>query len=217
MKAIAIVSGGMDSITMAHLLARRVDRLHIISFDYGQRHVKELEYARQCARDLRAQFERIDLSTLRPLLSGSALTDDIAVPDGHYNAPDMSITIVPNRNAILLAIAFAAAVARNADIVGVGVHSGDHVIYPDCRPLFVQQFAEMERTATDRDIDLFAPFLYNSKAEIVARGVEMGLDYRHTWSCYKGGEFHCGTCGTCIERREAFSLAGASDPTFYLA
>jgi len=214
-KAIAIVSGGLDSVTLAYLLASRGYELHIVSFDYGQRHVKELEYARHCTTALGASFDLVDLSGLLPLLRGSALTDDVRVPDGHYTAPSMAATIVPNRNAIMLSIAYAAAVSSDADIVGIGVHSGDHPIYPDCRPEFINQFEKMEGLATDKNIRLYAPFLDVPKSEIIKVGILLEVDYRYTWSCYKGGEVHCGTCGTCVERREAFILAGVKDPTTY--
>ena len=219
MKAIAIVSGGMDSVTLAYLLASQGHTLHLLSFDYGQRHVKELEYARRCAADLGADHTVIDLSTLTPLLRGSALTDDIDVPEGHYAAPNMRLTVVPNRNAIMLAIAFAAAVADGAAIVATGVHAGDHPIYPDCRPEFIEAFDRMERHATDGyavdGLHLYAPFVNMSKADIVTLGAALLVPYENTWSCYKGDTAHCGVCGTCVERREAFQLAGVTDPTRY--
>jgi 7-cyano-7-deazaguanine synthase len=218
-KAIAIVSGGMDSVTLAYLLASQGHDLHLLSFDYGQRHVKELEYARRCAADLGAEHTVIDLSTLTPLLRGSALTDDIDVPEGHYAAPNMRLTVVPNRNAIMLAIAFAAAVADGAAIVATGVHAGDHPIYPDCRPEFIEAFDRMERHATDGyavdGLHLYAPFVNMSKADIVTLGAALLVPYENTWSCYKGDTAHCGVCGTCVERREAFQLAGVTDPTRY--
>lgn len=221
MKAIAIVSGGMDSVTLAYLLASRGYTLHLLSFNYGQRHVRELEYAARCAADLGAQHTIIDLSSITPLLSGSALTDNIDVPEGHYAAPNMRLTVVPNRNAIMLAIAYAVAVAEGATMVATGVHAGDHPIYPDCRPEFIAAFDAMELHATDGyaadGLHLYAPFVHMSKAEIVALGASLFVPYEHTWSCYKGDEAHCGVCGTCVERREAFVLAGVADPTIYMS
>jgi len=209
----------MDSVTLAYLLASQGHALRLLSFDYGQRHVKELEYARRCAADLGAEHTVIDLSTLTPLLRGSALTDDIDVPEGHYAAPNMRLTVVPNRNAIMLAIAFAAAVADGAAIVATGVHAGDHPIYPDCRPEFIEAFDRMERHATDGyavdGLHLYAPFVNMSKADIVTLGAALLVPYENTWSCYKGDTAHCGVCGTCVERREAFQLAGVTDPTRY--
>ena len=220
-KAIALLSGGLDSVTLAYHLAAQGHTLHLLSFDYGQRHKQELEYAAKCAAALSAQHDIIDLSAITPLLSGSALTDDIAVPEGHYTAPNMRVTVVPNRNAIMLAVAYAAAVAEGADMVATGVHAGDHPIYPDCRPEFITAFDLMERYATDGyaadGLHLYAPFVNMSKAEIVALGASLFVPYEDTWSCYKGGIAHCGVCGTCVERREAFQLAGVTDPTRYMS
>jgi 7-cyano-7-deazaguanine synthase len=218
-KAVAIVSGGLDSVTLAHSLAQEASRLHLISFDYGQKHKRELEYAKRAADRLGAVWTLIDLSAagLGAVLVGSALTDSaIAVPDGHYAAESMKVTIVPNRNAIMLAIACAAAKSDGAAVVGLAVHAGDHFIYPDCRPEFVAAFEAMERLAMDEpDLRIEAPFLTKTKAEIVHLGASLGVPFGQTWSCYKGGELHCGTCGTCVERREAFELAGVEDPTIY--
>jgi 7-cyano-7-deazaguanine synthase len=219
MRAVAIVSGGLDSVTMAHSMARDASQLHLISFDYGQRHRKELEFARRAADRLGARWILVDLAAagLAALLGDSALTDvDVEVPDGHYAEERMRVTIVPNRNAIMLAIACAAVQSLNVDVVGVAVHAGDHFIYPDCRPEFVRSFETMERLAMDRpDLRIEAPFLDRTKSEIVEIGAHLGVPFEETWSCYKGGDLHCGTCGTCVERREAFQLAGVHDPTNY--
>ncbi len=218
-KAIAIVSGGLDSVTLAHYLSSQGHHLHLLAFDYGQRHVRELEYARECAARLNADFHIVDLSSLKPLLKGSALTDDIDVPHGHYAAPNMSITIVPNRNALFLTVAYAAAVAENAEVVATGVHAGDHFVYPDCRPAFIESFDAMQRVAVEGcghpELHLEAPFVQKTKADIVALGATLGVPFEHTWSCYEGREIHCGRCGTCVERKEAFQLAGVPDPTLY--
>ncbi len=220
-KAVAIVSGGIDSVTLAYHLSSQGHGLHLLSFDYGQRHVKELEFAAKCAADLGAAHDVIDLSVLTPFLSGSALTDDIDVPEGHYAAPNMRLTVVPNRNAIMLAIAYAAAVSDGAAIVATGVHAGDHPIYPDCRPDFIEAFDRMEQYATDGysvdGLRLYAPFVNMSKADIVTLGASLFVPYADTWSCYKGGSAHCGVCGTCVERREAFQLSGVIDPTIYMS
>src|SRR6266851_7700276 len=148
-KAIAIVSGGLDSVTLAYLLHAEGYNLHLLSFDYGQRHKKELAFAELCAKRLNAEFDIIDLSNFGKHLKGSALTDDIEVPDGHYAAPSMAITVVPNRNAIMLSLAYGIAVAENAEIVSTGVHGGDHFIYPDCRPGFITTFDAMQRHAVE--------------------------------------------------------------------
>ncbi len=218
-RAVAIVSGGMDSVTLAHLMVSEGYDLSILAFDYGQRHRKELGYAERCAERLRADFQVVDLSGVGRLLSGSALTDDIDVPHGHYAEETMSVTVVPNRNAIMLSIAYGAAVARGAEAVAAAVHAGDHYVYPDCRPAFIEAFDRMERLAVegfgDEKLHLYAPFVHKTKAEIVEIGAELGVPYEETWSCYEGGEVHCGLCGTCHERKEAFELAGVPDPTVY--
>ena len=219
-KAIAIVSGGLDSVTLAYSLASEGWKLHLLAFDYGQRHKKELQFAEQCARNLDCEYSMVDLSSLRNVLHGSALTDDIDVPHGHYAAPSMSITIVPNRNAIMLSVAYGAAVAENAELVATGVHAGDHFIYPDCRAPFIESFDAMQRLAVEGcghpDLRLLAPFVEYSKGDIVKLGAQLKVPFEKTWSCYEGNEIHCGGCGTCVERREAFAQAGVCDPTIYV-
>ncbi len=218
-KAIAVVSGGLDSVTLAYLLHSEGFDLHILSYDYGQRHSKELDFARRCAQRLDAQHDIVNLSSVGALLKGSALTDDIDVPEGHYAAPNMAITVVPNRNAIMLAVAYGAAVSDGAEVVAVGFHGGDHFIYPDCRPEFVETFDAMERRAVagfgHPDLRLYAPFITIGKHDIVTLGAKLNVPFQDTWSCYKGAERHCGKCGTCYERKEAFALAGVADPTEY--
>lgn len=207
----------MDSVTLAHKVAQEHELIGLVSFNYGQRHLKELDFARACADDLGVEHIVIDISGIGRQLSGSALTDDVAVPDGHYAEETMRITVVPNRNAIMLAIAFGIAAARGAEAVATAVHGGDHFIYPDCRPGFTEAFETMQRQALAgvADVRLYTPYVHTDKAAIAAEGVRLGVDYTRSWSCYKGGEIHCGRCGTCVERREAFHLAGAEDPTTY--
>ena len=219
-KAIAIVSGGLDSVTLAYFLADSGFALHLLSFDYGQKHRKELEFAKICAQNLGARHSIVDLRSLTNLIGGSALTsDEIAVPHGHYAAPNMAITVVPNRNAIMLSVAYGVAVNEGAQAVGIGVHGGDHFVYPDCRPDFIGSFALMQKHAVegfgDPDLELLAPFLNGDKTQIVREAARLGVPFEQTWSCYEGGEIHCGKCGTCVERRESFELAGVSDPTIY--
>ncbi|MBO6510067.1 MAG: 7-cyano-7-deazaguanine synthase QueC [Roseibium sp.] len=217
MKALVICSGGMDSVTLAHKIAQEHQLVGLISFDYGQRHKKELDFARACAEELNTEFILMDISNIGHQLTGSALTDDVDVPDGHYAEDTMKITVVPNRNAIMLTIAYGIAASRGADTVATAVHGGDHFIYPDCRPAFTESFETMQRHALEgvADIRLYTPYVNISKAEIAVKGLRLGIDYRKTWSCYKGGERHCGRCGTCVERREAFYLAQGIDPTDY--
>ncbi|MFF2146224.1 7-cyano-7-deazaguanine synthase QueC [Kitasatospora sp. NPDC058190] len=218
--AVVIASGGLDSTTVAYWLAEGGSRLTLLSFDYGQRHRKELDFAVLIADRLGARHEMADLSGLGHLLSGSALTDPaIAVPDGHYTAEGMRSTVVPNRDAIMLSIAVAAAVAAGADAVAFGAHAGDHAVYPDCRTEFFDLFAEVARVGNEgflsEGFQLLAPFIDQTKADIVRVASQVGVPFADTWSCYRGGELHCGTCGTCTERIEAFVLAGVEDPTEY--
>ena len=218
-RAVAIVSGGMDSVTLAYLLASEGFYLHLLSVNYGQRHLKELEYAKLCAERLDAKFDVVDISGIGRLLKGSALTDDVPVPHGHYAAPNMAVTVVPNRNAIMLSIAYGVAVAEGAEVVATGVHAGDHFVYPDCRPGFIRAFGAMQKRAVegfgDDSLRLYAPFVEGTKAEIVATGTRLGVPYADTWSCYEGGGVHCGLCATCGERRASFVEAGVYDPTVY--
>lgn len=150
-------------------------------------------------------------------MSGSALTDNVDVPDGHYAEENMKVTVVPNRNAIMLSIGFGIAAAQQADAVAAAVHGGDHFIYPDCRPGFTKSFEAMQKQALDgyANVSLYTPFVEISKGAIVTEGARLNVPFEETWSCYKGGEKHCGRCGTCVERREAFDLAGVEDPTEY--
>lgn len=218
--AIVILSGGLDSAVLAYQLQSEGRDLHLVSFDYGQRHSKELEYSRRIAARLNARHDVIDIRAVGKLLGGSALTDDsIEVPHGHYAAPTMAVTIVPNRNAIFLTIAYGVAVAQNAQLVATAVHSGDHFVYPDCREAFIQSFDKMQRLAVegcgDENLKLHAPFVDKTKAQIVEIGAQLKVPFEETWSCYEGREVHCGQCGTCVERREAFEVAGIADPTEY--
>ena len=221
-RVVAVVSGGLDSTTMAYSLRAQGYSLIAISFDYGQRHRKELAFAEQMAADLDAPWTLIDLHAagLTNVLTGSALTDDtVTVPDGHYADESMKITVVPNRNAIMLSIACALAVTREAGAVAFGAHTGDHFIYPDCRPEFVRAFEAMVNIAVEglASIEILAPFLSMTKTDIVKLGDELKVPFERTWSCYKGGTLHCGTCGTCVERREAFAQAHVVDPTLYVS
>ncbi|MDN5569073.1 MAG: 7-cyano-7-deazaguanine synthase QueC [Paracoccus sp. (in: a-proteobacteria)] len=217
MKTTLVCSGGLDSVSLAHSLAGQGGLSRIVSFDYGQRHRKELDFAAACARRLDVPFHLVDLSGLGAALSGSALTDDIDVPDGHYAEETMRVTVVPNRNPIMLTVAFGIAAANGDDAVAAAVHGGDHFIYPDCRPAFTDAFGTMQKAALDgyADIALHVPFVHATKADIVAEGARHNTPFAETWSCYKGGDRHCGRCGTCVERREAFHLAGVNDPTDY--
>ncbi|WP_170464666.1 7-cyano-7-deazaguanine synthase QueC [Ruegeria arenilitoris] len=217
MKTTLVCSGGLDSVSLAHVLAAEGNLSRLVSFDYGQRHTKELTFAAACAKRLNVPHHVIDLRSVGASLTGSALTDDLDVPDGHYAEETMKVTVVPNRNAIMLTIAYGVAAAQGDDAVATAVHGGDHFIYPDCRPSFTDAFDRMQRAALDgyADVALYVPFVHRSKADIVREGARVNTPFDQTWSCYKGGEVHCGRCGTCVERREAFDVAGVADPTQY--
>lgn len=215
--AVAVVSGGMDSTVLAHLATALYGRVDLISIDYGQRHRKELDFAAESAADLACRHDVVSLP-VGGLLGGSALTDDdVEVPHGHYAAENMAVTVVPNRNAMLISIAYGIAVARDADAVLVGVHAGDHHVYPDCRPAFIDAMDVALRIGNEGvgSVRLEAPFVHRSKTDIARLGTRLGVDWTRTWSCYEGGAVHCGRCGTCVERREALRDAGVDDPTEY--
>lgn len=220
MKTIAIVSGGMDSVTMAWELAKAGHEIHMVSFDYNQRHAKELGYARKNANALGCPHTIVPVGFLGDMLSGSALTDrSVEVPEGHYADDNMRATVVPNRNSIMLNIATGIAIAQKAHYVATGVHAGDHAVYPDCRPEFIESLTDTLLIANegfiDPEFEVYAPYVRIGKHDICKRGDEIGVPWNETWSCYVGGTDHCGRCGTCVERKEAFRLAEVSDPTIY--
>lgn len=213
-----VFSGGMDSTTLAAEYDRLGYDLLLISFDYGQRHVRELEAARRIASHYEAEHHIVDLTSVGRLLPGSALTDrSVDVPEGHYAEKSMRSTVVPNRNAIMANVAAGIASARGAAVVALGIHAGDHAVYPDCRPAFLEALQASVRTALDGfpTPTVEAPFLYFTKTHIARLGVSLNAPLALSWSCYKGGTAHCGRCGTCVERHEAFVDAGLVDPTTY--
>lgn len=220
---VAVVSGGMDSTTLAYLAAEE-GPVTILSVDYGQRHVKELEFAARTAERLRVPQVVVPMGWLGPMISGTSalVTPDVAVPDGHYAEDTMRATVVPNRNAVMLNVAASVAVAVGAQRIATGVHAGDHAVYPDCRPEFIDALnlslaAGNEGFLPDGWVGVWAPFIDIPKDAIATIGHTLGVPWAETWSCYNGGEVHCGACSTCFERREAFTLAGINDPTVYLA
>ena len=214
-KIVAIVSGGMDSVTMLHDLYLQGHEIQVISFNYGQRHIKELEVAKENAEALGLKHTVVEMGFMSDLLSNSALTGDIDVPEGHYEDENMKLTVVPNRNMIMASIAIGYAVNLEYDTVALGVHSGDHAIYPDCRPKFIEILNEVARIANYQPIEVIAPYINMNKVNIVARGSEIGVDYSKTWTCYKGLDKACGRCGSCQERLEAFILNELVDPLKY--
>lgn len=214
-KVVVIYSGGMDSFTVLHNAIRAGHEVYALSFNYGQRHVKELVCAQAVCQELGIHHKIVDISAINQLIGGSSLTDDIEVPEGHYAADNMKSTVVPNRNMILLSLAVGYAVSLEAQAVYYGAHSGDHFIYPDCRPEFVQKMNDVCQIANYEPVDIVSPYLQQTKIEILKDGLAMGLDYSKTWTCYNGREKACGKCGSCQERLEAFTLNNTTDPLPY--
>lgn len=214
--AVIVYSGGLDSTVLLHLLKREGKADAALLFDYGQKHKKELEFARKNCEKLGVPFDIADLRPITRLFGHNSLTDaSEEVPDGNYDDSNMKSTVVPNRNMIMISIAAARAIALETDEVAYAAHSGDHAIYPDCRDEFADALDGVLALCHYEPVKLLRPFVDMSKADIVALGTDLGVDFSQTWSCYKGGEIHCGTCGTCTERKEAFRLAGVPDPTVY--
>ncbi|NNE93766.1 MAG: 7-cyano-7-deazaguanine synthase QueC [Verrucomicrobiales bacterium] len=217
MKVVVLVSGGMDSVTALH---NAVDAGHkivaVLSFDYGSKHNhRELPFAGHHAQKVGASHRVIDLKFMDELFESDLLKSGGDIPEGHYEADNMKQTVVPFRNGIMLSIAAGFAESAGAEGLVIAAHFGDHAIYPDCREEFMKPMADAIAAGTYEKIELLRPFIEMRKEDIAARGADLGIDFAETWSCYKGGEVHCGKCGTCVERQEAFELAGLKDPTEY--
>lgn len=212
--SVIIVSGGLDSITLLYDKAETIALA--ISFDYGQNHSKkELPYAEYHCQKLGIPHITIPLTFMHQYFKSSLLEGAEAIPEGHYEEENMKSTVVPFRNGIMLAIATGIAESHELKRVYIANHGGDHTIYPDCRPEFIDAMDKATSAGTFVDVRVEAPYTNISKADIVRRGTALGIDYAKTWSCYKGSEIHCGKCGTCVERKEAFADAGIEDPTEY--
>ena len=212
--SIIIVSGGMDSVT---LLYDYKDRIALgVSFDYGSNHnAKEIPFARWHCEQLGIEHITIDLAFMPKYFKSSLLEGADAIPEGHYADENMKSTVVPFRNGIMLSIAAGIAESRGLKYVMMANHGGDHTIYPDCRAEFVEAMSEATKAGTFPGIEILAPYTDITKADIAMRGKALGIDYSKTWSCYKGGDVHCGKCGTCVERKEALRDAGIEDTTIY--
>lgn len=212
--SIIILSGGMDSVTMLYDYA---DSIAVaLSFDYGSNHNrKELPFAAYHCRQLGIEHIIIPLDFIKRYFHSSLLAGAEAIPEGKYDDDNMRSTVVPFRNGIMLAIAAGMAEDRNLSRILMANHSGDHAIYPDCRPEFVNAMSEAVGKGTYNGVELFTPYTNLTKTDIARRGKQLGIDYAQTWSCYKGGEYHCGKCGTCQERIEALREAGIEDHTVY--
>jgi 7-cyano-7-deazaguanine synthase len=219
-RIIAIVSGGLDSVTMAHQLKEEGNEVHLLSVDYGQRHRKEHDFAVAAAERLGAAHQIADLSALGAMFRGSSLTDPtVDVPEQTWAGYGESPNIVPNRNALLLAAAFAIAVVEKAAAVAIGVVADDVTSVPDSTPAFLESFIAMERLATNGyahpELDLLAPLSGLRKSDVVLLGERLRVPWTQTWTCVRGGAVHCGRCAACWERQEAFTEAGVDDPTVY--
>lgn len=213
-KGVIIVSGGMDSITLLYNRAKEIELA--VTFDYGSNHNKrEIEFAAYHCKQLGIEHIIIHLEFMHQYFKSSLLSGADAIPEGHYASENMKSTVVPFRNGIMLAIACGLAESRNLDCVFIANHAGDHAIYPDCRATFIESMNEAMAYGTYNNVNIVAPFTSLTKGQIAAIGEKLGIDYSKTYSCYKGGEKHCGKCGTCVERKEAFADAGLEDPTEY--
>lgn len=212
--SIIILSGGMDSVTLLHY---RKDRIALaVSFDYGSNHnAREIECARKQCEMLGIEHLVIPLEFMGKYFKSSLLEGAEKIPEGHYADDNMKSTVVPFRNGIMLSIACGLAESRGLLHVMMANHGGDHAIYPDCRPEFVASMSDAMRNGTYEGVDILAEFTNITKSDIARLGKGLGVDYSLTYSCYKGGEKHCGKCGTCVERKEAMAQAGIEDPTDY--
>lgn len=212
--SVIIVSGGMDSIT---LLYDKKDEIALgISFDYGSNHnAREIPFAKMHCERLGIEHITIPLDFMHQYFKSSLLQGADAIPEGHYADDNMKSTVVPFRNGIMLAIAVGIAESRNLTKVLIANHGGDHTIYPDCRPEFISAIDAAASSGTYVNVKVCAPYTNITKTDIAAIGKRLGIDYTETWSCYKGGEKHCGKCGTCVERKEALEGAGIEDHTEY--
>ena len=212
--SVIILSGGMDSVTLLHDYQERIALA--LTFDYGSNHnAREIPFARLHCQQVGVPHVVIPLAFMHEYFHSSLLSGAADIPEGSYADENMRSTVVPFRNGIMLSIAAGMAESEGLKYVMMANHGGDHAIYPDCRPEFVDAMSEAMRLGTYPGIELLAPYTHLTKADIARRGKQLGIDYSTTWSCYKGGEKHCGRCGTCVERIEALREAGIDDPTEY--
>lgn len=212
--ALLVLSGGMDSVTMLYDYADIIALA--VNFNYGSNHnEREAVFAREHCSKLGVELVEIDLSFIGRHFHSSLLEGADAIPDGDYSFDNMKSTVVPFRNGIMLAAAAGLAESRGLKRVMIANHNGDHALYPDCRQIFVDAMSKAVAAGTYDGITVYAPYTCLSKTDIARRGKELGVNFSHTYSCYKGGETHCGTCGTCRERRQALAEAGVADTTVY--
>jgi 7-cyano-7-deazaguanine synthase len=215
-KSVVLLSGGMDSVTALYHAAAEHEVTDALSFDYGSKHNhREIPFAGHHAQRLGVRHTVIPLQFMGEHFASDLLQSGGEIPEGHYEEESMKRTVVPFRNGIMLSIAAGFAESRGAEGLVIAAHAGDHAIYPDCREPFMQAISDAIRLGTYAGVQVLRPFISLTKSQIAVRGAELGVDFAQTWSCYKGGTIHCGVCGTCVERREAFLLAGLNDPTGY--
>lgn len=211
---IIVLSGGMDSVTMLHEFASEIKVA--VSFDYGSKHnAKEIPFAALHCQRLGIQHIVIPLDFMTRYFKSSLLMDGEDIPEGNYDDENMKSTVVPFRNGIMLSVAAGLAESHGLKRLFIANHFGDHAIYPDCRAGFIKAMSEAVSEGTYEHIRIEAPYTDINKTDIAKRGAKLGINYAETWSCYKGGEKHCGKCGTCMERKEAFREARLIDPTIY--
>lgn len=216
-KVTVLLSGGLDSSVALHWAARNHDVRLALSFHYGSKHADhELECARFQAENLKVKHQVVDISSISKHLKSALLEGGDPIPDGRYDESSMVQTVVPFRNGIFLSIAAGIAESMESDALVIAAHSGDHSIYPDCREDFMKTMSEAIRLGTYAGMEILRPFIDYTKGDIVRSGQKLGVDFSQTYSCYKGGDIHCGTCGTCSERKDAFLESGIPDPTNYL-
>ena len=214
-KAVLILSGGMDSTTLLYDLISQGYEVHAVTFDYHQKHKNEIACAKKTCKKLQVPHKIIDISVMNELAPSCLTRDAWEVPEGNYAEESMKQTVVPNRNMVFLSLAASYAIGIGATHLFYAAHAGDHAIYPDCRPAFVSAMATAFHLCDWNGLVLDVPYLYLTKADIVKRGIPLGVDFYLTWTCYKGGKRSCGKCGSCDERLAAFKEAGATDPLEY--
>ena len=217
MKTILLLSGGMDStVALWHTLAQGHEVVACLGIDYSSKHnAKELPMARWQAEKAGVPFQIADLTFMNNLFQSDLLKSGGEIPEGHYEEENMKSTVVPFRHGILLSVAAGFAESVGAEGLVIAAHSGDHTIYPDCREDFLAPMSQAISAGTYADVQVLRPFVNVRKEDIATIGHELGVDFTHTWSCYKGLDLHCGKCGTCVERKEAFEMAKLIDPTVY--
>ena len=213
---VVLLSGGLDSTTLLALALEEFDRVMALTLFYKQRHVREIEAAMEVAKYYKVLHRVVDISNISPLIQGSALTsDDIDVPEGHYTDSTMRVTVVPGRNTIMLSIAYGCALSMNFTSVGISVHSGDHPVYADTRPIFIDAMRKVFAVGDYQLVEIWTPFVNESKVGIVREGNRLGVPWELTWTCYKGEDVSCGSCGSCRERVKAFIENRLIDPITY--